>query len=110
MNSALHADFGSAGLPCLGRSVADLLQGQGVRIGIGAPLRKRAEPAAGVADIGEVNVPGDDVSDGVTSRLAAQLVGEPSERLQLRPVCGQQREGLLIGDPGRVTLSAPQRG
>jgi len=57
--------------------VADLLQRQRVRVGVGAPLRERAEPAAGVADIGEVDVAGDDVGDVVADDLAAQRVGDP---------------------------------
>ena len=52
-------------------SVADLLHRQRVGVGVGAPLGGRAEPAAGVADVGEVDVPVDDVGDIVAVDVTA---------------------------------------
>src|SRR3984957_11823519 len=77
MDTTLHAHLGGAGLPRFDRAVADLLEREGVRVGVGAALGERAEPAAGVADVGEVDVAGDDVRDVVADDLAAQRVGNP---------------------------------
>src|SRR5712691_1491343 len=71
MDAALHAHLGGAGVPGFGGAVADLLQRERVRVGVGAALRERAEPAAGVADVGEVDVAGDNVGDVVPPHLAA---------------------------------------
>jgi hypothetical protein len=71
MDASLHAHLGGTGFPGLGGTVPDLLQRQGVRVGIGPALGERAEPAAGVADVGEVDVAGDDVCDVVADDLAA---------------------------------------
>ena len=60
--------------PCMQTSVApsahassarstDLVQRERVGVGVGAALRERAEPAAGVADVGEVDVAVHDVGD-----------------------------------------------
>ncbi len=69
MDPSLHADLGGARVPRLGGAVADLLQRQRVRVGVGPALRERAEPAAGVADVGEVDVARDDVADLVANDL-----------------------------------------
>ena len=60
----------------LAHPVADLVDRQRVGVGVGGPLGERAEPAAGVADVGEVDVPVDDVGDVVADGVAAQLVGQ----------------------------------
>ena len=89
MDAALHAHLGGAGPPGLLGAVAHLGQRQRVGVGVGAPLRERAEPAAGVADVGEVDVAGDDVGDVVAGDLAAQRVGDAGQRLQVGAVRGQ---------------------
>ena len=58
-------------------AVGDLVEGERVGVGVGAPLGERAEPAADVADVGEVDVAVDDVGHLVADRLAAQVVGQP---------------------------------
>ena len=78
VDAALHADLGGAELPGLLGPVGDLVEGERVGVGVGAPLGERAEPAADVADVGEVDVAVDDVGDVVADRLAAQVVGEPA--------------------------------
>ena len=83
MPPCMHTSV-APGLPRLLRPVADLLQRERVGVGVGAALRERAEPAAGVADVGEVDVPGDHVGDVVAGRVAAQRVGERGERVQFR--------------------------
>src|SRR4029077_3182885 len=91
-------------------TVPDLLQRQRVRVGVGPALGERTEPAAGVADVGEVDVAGDDVGDVVAVVLAAQRVGDAGQRLQVRPVRGQQGEGLVVGEGGRVAFGLPEGG
>jgi hypothetical protein len=110
MDAALHAHLGGAGLPGLLGAVADLLQRQGVRVGVGAALGERAEPAAGVADVGEVDVAGDDVGDVVADDLAAQCVGDAGQRLQVGAVRGQQGDGLVVGEGGRVAFGLAEGG
>src|SRR6202008_4326160 len=70
VDSALHADLGRAHLPRLLGAVGHLVEREGVRVGVGASLGEGAEAAAGVADVGEVDVPGDDVGDLVADRVA----------------------------------------
>src|SRR6185437_17017179 len=66
--------------------------------------------AAGVADVGEVDVAGDHVGDVVPVDLAAQRVGDPGQFLQVRAVGGEEGDGLGVGEGGRVTFSLPERG
>ena len=69
----------------LDRPGRDLVQRKAVGVGVGLALRERTEPAAGVADVGEVDVPVDHVGDLVTDRVAAQVVGQRAHRLQRGP-------------------------
>ena len=110
MDASLHAHLGGTGFPGLGGTVPDLLQRQRVRVGVGPALGERTEPAAGVADVGEVDVAGDDVGDVVADDLAAQRVGDAGQRLQVGPVRGQQGEGLVVGEGGRVAFGLPEGG
>ena len=106
--------------PCMHTSVApchastgtvtDLLERQGVRVGVGAALGERAEPAAGVADVGEVDVAVDDVGDVVADGLAAHLVGDPGQRLQVGAVRAEQRDGLGVGEGRRVAFGLAEGG
>ena len=109
MDASLHAHLGGTGFPGLGGTVPDLLQRQRVRVGVGPALGERTEPAAGVADVGEVDVAGDDVGDVVADDLAAQRVGDAGQRLQVGAVRGQQGKGLIVGEGGRVALGLPER-
>ena len=110
MDASLHAHFSGTGVPGFGGPVADLPQREGIRVGIGAALGERAEPAAGVADVGEVDVAGDHVGDVVPVDLAAQPVGDPGQFLQIRAVGGEQGDGLVVGEGGRVPFGLPERG
>src|SRR3954453_249277 len=85
MDAALHAHLGGAELPGLLGPVRELVHRQRVRVSVGAPLRERAEPAAGVADVGEVDVPVDDVGDVAAVDVGPQRIGQCSHRLQLAP-------------------------
>ena len=82
VDAALHAHLGRAELPRLLGAVGDLLQRQGVRVGVGAPLGERAEPAADVADVGEVDVAVDDVGHLVADGLPPQVVGQPADLVE----------------------------
>ena len=106
VDAALHADFGSARVPGLGGPVTDLAQRQRVGVGVAAALRERAEPAAGVADVGEVDVAGDHVGDVVAHGVPAHRVGQRGQRLKLGAVGVEQRQRLGVGEPGRIALRA----
>ena len=75
---------------------------QRVGVGVGAPLGERAEPAAGVADVGEVDVPVHDVGDVVAVDVGADGVGQRAQGLEVGAVGAQQRQVLGVGQPGRV--------
>ena len=103
VDAALHADLHRADVPGLLGPVGDLVEGERVGVGVGAALREGAEAAAGVADVGEVDVPGDDVGDvvadgvaGAGRRRCAQSASSAG------PVGVQQGQRLGVGEPGRV--------
>ena len=112
VDAALHADLGGAELPRLLGAVGDLVERERVGVGVGAPLGERAEPAADVADVGEVDVAVDDVGDVVADRLAAQVVGQPADLAQQVALGGHQGQRVLVGQVARVASrrpSAPRR-
>jgi hypothetical protein len=109
VDAALHAHLGRAELPRLLGPVGHLVERERVGVGVGAPLRERAEPAADVADVGEVDVAVDDVGDLVTHGLAAQVVGQPAHLLQQRPLGRHQGQRVLVGQVARVPLGGPHR-
>ena len=82
VDPALHADLGRAEVPGLLGAVGDLVVGQRVGVGVGLALGEGAEPAADVADVGEVDVAVDDVGHLVADGLAAQVVGQPHHLAQ----------------------------
>src|SRR6185312_3133919 len=110
VDAALHADLGRPGRPGLVDAVADLGHGQGVGVGVGAALGEGAEPAAGVADVGEVDVAVDHVGDVLAVDVGAHRVGQRRERVQVGAVGAQQRQVLAVREAGRVRLGAAQRG
>lgn len=96
VDAALHADLDRAEVPGLLGPVGDLVEGERVRVGVRAALREGAETAPGVADVREVDVPGDDVRDVVADRRLADVVRDPAERVQRRPVRVQQGQRLVV--------------
>src|ERR1700677_2781666 len=110
MDASLHADLGGPRGPRLLRAVTDLLQGQRVRVGIGAALRERAEPAAGVADVREVDVAGDDVGHVLAADLSPQCVSDAGQGLQVGALGGKESYRLIIGKRGRITFHLPEGG
>jgi len=77
--------LGRAEGPGLVDAVAHLRHRQRVGIRVGATLREGAEAAAGVADVGEVDVAVDDVADLVADRVAPHPVGEVGDRVEVAP-------------------------
>ena len=79
VDAALQADFGGAALPGLLAAPDDFVEveivGPAAQILAELALREGAELAAEIADIGVVDVAGDDIGDGVARHLAAQPVG-----------------------------------
>ncbi len=110
VDAALHADLGGPDVPGLARPVGDLVEGERVGVGVGAALGEGAEPAAGVADVGEVDVPVDDVGDVVPDGVAADVVGQRADRVELGAVGGDERQGLRGGEVGRAVAGDPQGG
>ena len=94
VDSALHADLGGADVPRLGGPLHDVVVGQAERVGIRAPLGERAESAAGVADVGEVDVAVDDVGHLVTDAIPTNVIRERAQRLEARPVGLHENERL----------------
>ena len=102
VDAALHAHLGGAEVPRLLGPVGDLVEGERVRVGVGASLGERAEPAADVADVGEVDVAVDHVGDVVADRLPAQVVGEADHLLEQVALGGHQGQRVLVGQVARV--------
>ncbi len=104
MDAALHAHFGGAALPGFHRAAGDLVEieliGPAAQMLIGPPLGEGAEAAAIGADIGVVDVAGDDIGDIVPRHLAAQLVRRLADELRLRaPRLEQPDDGVLAEHP-----------
>ena len=91
VDPALHAHLGGAGLRRLDRPRGDLVEREPVGVGVALALRERAEPAAHVADVREVDVAVDDVGDLVADDVAAQVVGGLRQLLQRGALGEDQR-------------------
>ena len=108
MDPALQADLGRASLPRLARTADDLLERDEIRraaqVPRELPLREGAEPTAEVADVGVLDVPGDDVRDLVPAGLAAEPVRGGEDAVQLVPARLEQAGELLLAElvPGVV--------
>ena len=72
VDAALHADLGGAVGGRLHGAGGDLVQRQPERVGVALALGERAEPAAHVADVREVDVAVDHVGDVVADDVGAQ--------------------------------------
>ena len=110
VDPALHAHLGRAGDMGLPGPVGHLLGRQREGVGIAFPLRERTEPAAGVADVGEVDVAVDDVGDIVADGVAAQRVSQRRNSIECRTVGGGQRQVFVVGAAGGVTFGRAQGG
>src|SRR5699024_6198221 len=109
VDTPLHAHFRRTGLPGLLGTVGHLVEGERVGAGVGTALRDRAESAARVTDIGEVDVACHDVGDVVADRVLPYPVGQIGQGLQFGAVGVQQSKRLVITQFGRVGLGAAPR-
>src|SRR5205823_12102814 len=79
VDAALQADLGGAALPGFLAAPDDLVHveivGPAAQILAELALRESAELAAEIADVGVVDVAGDDIGDRLAVDLAAQPVG-----------------------------------
>ena len=112
VDAALHAHLGRADAPRLLGPVGDLVEGEPVGVGVALALGEGAEPAADVADVGEVDVPVDDVghvvADGVASRRRRPDAGQRFQRRTFGARTGPApppRAGGRAARPGRVAAS-----
>ena len=106
VDPALHAHLGRPEVPRLLGPVGHLVQGERVGVGVGAALGERAEPAADVADVGEVDVPVDHVGHVVADGLPAQVVGQPAHLLEQLALGGHQGQRVLVAQVARVLLGS----
>ena len=71
-----------------------------------------AEPAAGVTDVGEVQVPVDHIGDVRTHSRGPDVVGQPGQRLEGGAVTGHERHGRVVvtgvGQGRRILLGERQ--
>ncbi len=109
IDTTLHTHLGGALDMCLPGPLGDLVGGQGEGVGITLALGESTEPAAGVADIGEVDIAVHHVGDIVADGIAAQLIGQCGDRVEFGTVGGGQCQVLGIGESGRILFRGPQR-
>ena len=109
VDAALHAHLRRARDVRLPGPVGDLVGRQRVRVGVALALRERAEPAARVADVGEVDVAVDDERHVVTDGVAAQRISQRRNGIQRRTIGGRQRQILVVGAAGRIAFGRAQR-
>src|SRR5215204_221963 len=62
------------------------------------PFRERAEAAAEVADVGVVDVAGDDIGDLVSADLAPEPVGGREHAVGLLPARGEEPDDLVLAE------------
>ncbi len=109
VDAALHAHLGGAEVPRLLGPVGDLVEGERVGVGIGTPLGERAEPAADVADVGEVDVAVHHVGHVVADGLPAQVVGQPDHLLEQVALGGHQGQRVLVAEVAGILLGRLER-
>ena len=114
VNTALEADLDGAALPCLLDAPHDLVHGQEIRRPAEVlgelPLRERAEAALEVADVRVLDVPRDDVRDGVAVQLASQAVGGCEDTVALAAPGAEQPHDLLLAELVARVDRAARRG
>src|SRR5207302_2760071 len=103
--AALNANFGGAAVPGFLGAAHDLFEGERVGIGGLRPAAKSAKAAANEANVGEINVAVDDVSDGLAGGLAPQIIRDSHQRLQASSFGSRQLQSLLE----RKVLAAKNR-
>ncbi len=106
VDAALHADLGRPDVPRLLDAVADLLHGEGEGVRVGAPLGECAEPAARVADVGEVDVAVDDIADPVADGVVPHAVGEAGQGVEVAALGVQECEVFGVRESRGGSVSA----
>ena len=105
VDAALHADLGARRAPRPPRPGRRPGPATASRRRRRCALGERAEPAADVADVGEVDVAVDHVGDVVADGVAAQVVGEPARpRPSAAPSAVISASACSSGQPRRVRL------
>src|SRR5260370_4725299 len=92
---ALDAHFGCAALARLARPANDFLERKRVGVRRARPAAKAAKTAADIANVCEIDVPIDDVSDHVADRLSSQLVLHCDKRVQIGALGRAQPQAFL---------------
>ena len=109
VDTALHADLGGTGDVRLPGAVSDLLGREREGVGIALALREGAETAAGVADVGEVDVPIHHICDVVADHVRTDRISQCGNSIHSRTLGGRQRQVLVIAAAGRISLCRAQR-
>src|SRR5215204_7716179 len=102
VDPALEADLDAPALPRLLGAAGDLLDRHQIRLAAQVfgelPFRERAEAAAEVADVGVVDVAGDDVGDLVSADLAPEPVGGREHTVGVLPARGEEPHDLVLAE------------
>src|SRR5262249_21277050 len=100
-DTALQANLGGAAVPRLFAAPHDLVQievvGPAAQVFAELALRKGAELAAEIADVGVIDVAGDDVADRVAVDLAAQIVGGGADPVEFPTARLEQPHDVSLG-------------
>ena len=114
VDAALHADLGGTCRRGLADPGTDLVEREGVGIDVLGALRERTEAAAGVADIGEVDIAVDDVGHVVTHHLAAKVIGQGDDGVERGTVTRHESDGRVVllwpGQGGGIAMREVERG
>ncbi len=112
VDAALQAHFGGAALPGFLDAADDLVHievvGPAAQVLAELALREGAELAAEIADVGVVDVAGDDIGDRVARDLAAQPVGGLAHRGEL--VAARREQANDVGFGKRFAGASRGRG
>src|SRR5215469_17744053 len=93
--STLNANFGRTAIPGFLRAAHHFLAGKRVSIGGLRSAPKSAKAAANEANVGEINVAVDNVSDGLTHGFATQMIGDLYQGLQINTLRARKAQTLL---------------
>ena len=109
VDTALHAHLCRTRDVRLPGPVGDLVDRKRERVRVTLALRERAEPAAGVADVGEVDVAVDDERHVVADGVAPQRICQRANSIQCRTIRRSERQVLVVRAAGRIALRRTQR-
>ena len=110
VDTTLHTDLGRACDVCLPCPICHLLRRQREGIRVALTLREGAEPAAGVADIGEVDIAVDHECDVIADGILAERICQCGNGIQRRTIGSGQSQIFRVTTGGWITLSGAQCG